>query len=90
MHSAARDGYTDIAALLAAAQPNRIRAGDYPARPAARTTRAAAGSPFTFIDRPASHHATHKKLPTNPTDEDLDEDHLAELRTDDGPEVVLA
>ena len=24
------------------------------------------------------------------TDEDLDEDHLAELRTDDGPEVVLA
>lgn len=72
LHSAARDGHTDIAALLTAGQPDRLRASGYPARPAARTTRAGAGSPFTFIDRPASHHATHKKLPKNPTDDDLD------------------
>ena len=72
LHAAAREGHTDLGALLAAAQPDRPRASGYPARPAARNTRAGAGSPFTFIDRPASHHATHQKLPKQPTDADLD------------------
>jgi DNA polymerase III epsilon subunit-like protein len=52
LHAAARGGHTHLGALLAAAQPDRPRASGYPARPAARSTRAGAGSPFTFIDRP--------------------------------------
>ncbi|WP_194290596.1 3'-5' exonuclease [Modestobacter roseus] len=72
LHTASRDGRTDLAVLLAAAQPDRTRATAYPARPGARNTRAGAGSPFTFIERPASHHGTHRKLPKNPTATDLD------------------
>jgi hypothetical protein len=72
LYIAAREGHTDLGELLMAGQPDRLRASGYPARPAAPNTRAGAGSPFTFIDRPASHHATHKKLPKKPTDADLD------------------
>jgi DNA polymerase III epsilon subunit-like protein len=66
LHAAAREGHTDLGALLAAAQPDRPRASGYPARPAARNTRAGAGSPFTFIDRPASHHARTRSCRSSP------------------------
>ena len=72
LHVAGRQDHTDLPALLAAAQADRPRASAYPARPDQRTTRAGAGSPFTFIDRPVSHQARHKSLPKNPTDADLD------------------
>jgi DNA polymerase III epsilon subunit-like protein len=72
LHAAARQDHTNLTALLAAAQPDRPRASAYPARPNHRTTRAGAGSQFTFIDRPTSHQASHKAMPKNPTDADLD------------------
>jgi len=69
--TAATAGHTDLDVLLATAQPGRLRVGDYPAYPAARRSRAARGSPFTFIDRPVAHQATHKKLPKDPSDADV-------------------
>jgi DNA polymerase III epsilon subunit-like protein len=72
LHTAARQDHTDLTALLSTAQADRPRASTYRGRPAHRTTRAGAGSPFTFIDRPTSHQASHKALPKNPTEADLD------------------
>lgn len=79
LQAAARDGHTDLDNLLAAAQPGRVRTSGYPTRSATRTTRARARSPFTFIDRPASHPGLHKAMPKQATEEQID-DWLAGLR----------
>jgi len=76
---AARDGHTQLELLLTAAQADRVSTAAFEAAPAARTSRAQAGSPFTFIDLPASHQATHRKLPKDVTAEVLDQ-WLAGLR----------
>ncbi len=71
LFDAASAGHTDLDALLNAAQPSRTRACHYPAYQASRRNRARPGSPFTYIDRPAAHQATHKALPKSHTEEDL-------------------
>lgn len=72
LEQAARNGADELTTLLAAVQGKRRRSGDYVARSAKRNTRAMARSPFTFVGRPESHLATHKRLPANPS--------LAQLR----------
>jgi DNA polymerase III epsilon subunit-like protein len=68
LHAAAREGHTDLGALLAAAQPDRPRASGYPARPAARNTRAgrARRSPSS-TGRPATTPRTRSCRSSPPT-----------------------
>jgi DNA polymerase III epsilon subunit-like protein len=69
---AAAAGYTDLQQLLTAAQPDRTRTTDYPARAAERGTTGTSRSPFVHIDRTEAHGHTHKRLPAHPSSEALD------------------
>ena len=70
LRDAAKQGVRDLTAEHPSTGKESIwrTTSGYAAAPADRGARASRRSPFTFIERPAVHDATHKALPKNPTD----------------------
>lgn len=67
---AADAGHTDLDELLTLAGPH-TRTGAFTAAPQQRS-KSRRGSPFTYIDRPATHASNHTKLPRRPNAAQLD------------------